>query len=315
MREGRHRRRGGRPQAQGPQLGRGGRPSSRARPGREVRVTWERGGKRFTKTITRSTVSVPVVASQMARAGACKAGIVAPRAVQLGRARRAVRRAEARAEARREGVRPRPARQRRRPRRPRRSSSRARSCAAGRSSRRRAAPSRSATLDATGDPVVPTQPLVVLVDKGHRVGVGDRHRRAAGPPPREGRRDADVRQGRLPGGHRALQRRRARHHRRPVLPAERAQPRRQGRRDRIWYRARREGRGRPQDEEPRRGPGPRARRPGALVPRVARGHGRQPRGEPGRPRDATARSRRASCCSSSTAASSSASRSSSAAAA
>ena len=60
------------------------------------------------------------------------------------------------------------------------------------------------------------------------VGVGDRGRRAAGPRPRDRRRDEDLRQGRLPGGPRALQRRRAGHHRRPVLPAQRAQPRRAG---------------------------------------------------------------------------------------
>ena len=30
--------------------------------------------------------------------------------------------------------------------------------------------------------------MVVLVDAQHRLGVGDRHRRAAGPPPRDGRR-------------------------------------------------------------------------------------------------------------------------------
>ena len=42
-----------------------------------------------------------------------------------------------------------------------------------------------------------------------RIGVGDRRRRAAGPRPREARRHAHVRQGRLPGGRRARQRRRA----------------------------------------------------------------------------------------------------------
>src|SRR3954454_18948951 len=45
-------------------------------PGSRVKVTWTRGGKRFTKMITRSTVSVPVVASELDRAGACKAGVV-----------------------------------------------------------------------------------------------------------------------------------------------------------------------------------------------------------------------------------------------
>ena len=45
-------------------------------PGSQVKVTWLRGKDRRTKTITRTMVSVPVVASETARAGACKAGIV-----------------------------------------------------------------------------------------------------------------------------------------------------------------------------------------------------------------------------------------------
>src|SRR3954464_15303189 len=45
-------------------------------PGSRVKVTWTRGGKRTTKTITRSTVSVPVVASELDNAGGCKVGVV-----------------------------------------------------------------------------------------------------------------------------------------------------------------------------------------------------------------------------------------------
>src|SRR4051812_2387042 len=48
----------------------------KVRPGTRVKVTWLRDGKPRTKTITRSTVSVPVVASELDRAGACKAGVV-----------------------------------------------------------------------------------------------------------------------------------------------------------------------------------------------------------------------------------------------
>ena len=55
----------------------------------------------------------------------------------------------------------------------------------------------------------------------HRVGGRDRHRRAPGPRPRQGRRHAHLRQGRVPGDRAAPQRRRARHHRRRVLHAER----------------------------------------------------------------------------------------------
>ncbi len=58
----------------------------------------------------------------------------------------------------------------------------------------------------------------------HRVGRGDRDGGAAGPPPRDGRGHAHVRQGRLPGGGGAVQRWRARHHGRRVLHAQRAQP-------------------------------------------------------------------------------------------
>ena len=44
-------------------------------PGSQVRLAWERGGHRRARTVTRSTVTVPVVASQMRRDGACKVGV------------------------------------------------------------------------------------------------------------------------------------------------------------------------------------------------------------------------------------------------
>jgi len=45
-------------------------------PGSEVELTWSRDGQRTTKTLTRSTVTVPVVASDMQEAGSCRAGVV-----------------------------------------------------------------------------------------------------------------------------------------------------------------------------------------------------------------------------------------------
>jgi len=134
-------------------------------PGSRVRVSWLRGHRRFTKVITRSTVSVPVVASEIARAGACKAGIV--RLAQFSSGAHAEVAAALR-KARRRGA----------------SEfvldlrgnggglvSEARLVASqflrsGKivTTRGRSVPER--TLNASGDPVVPKQPLVVLVDKG-----------------------------------------------------------------------------------------------------------------------------------------------------
>ena len=134
-------------------------------PGTQVKVTWLRGRHRFTKLITRSTVSVPVVASEIDRAGACKAGVV--RLAQFSSGAHAelygaLRRAQKRGatafvlDLRGNGgglV----------------SEAQLVASAFLRSgpivtTRGRAVPKR--TLEATGDPVAPTQPLVVLVDRG-----------------------------------------------------------------------------------------------------------------------------------------------------
>ena len=45
-------------------------------PGSDVRLTWRRGTRRVTRTLERSTVTVPVVASQLRRDGACPVGVV-----------------------------------------------------------------------------------------------------------------------------------------------------------------------------------------------------------------------------------------------
>ena len=76
----------------------------------------------------------------------------------------------------------------------------------------------------------------------HRVGVGDRHGRAAGPQARGRRGHAHVRQGRLPGDRAAVQRRRAGHHGRRVLHPERAQPGRRRRQEGRGHHARHPGR-------------------------------------------------------------------------
>ena len=82
--------------------------------GTDVTLTVAHDGKRRDVTMTRSEVSVPVVASTMREACGKKIGVRRALAVQLRRARRGLRRAEAPGEARRAGVRVRPARQRRR---------------------------------------------------------------------------------------------------------------------------------------------------------------------------------------------------------
>jgi carboxyl-terminal processing protease len=45
-------------------------------PGSEVKLTWVDDGRRHTKTVTRSTVTVPVVASQLRSDHGCKVGVV-----------------------------------------------------------------------------------------------------------------------------------------------------------------------------------------------------------------------------------------------
>ncbi len=85
------------------------------------------------------------------------------------------------------------------------------------------------TLSATGKVLAGDLPTVVLVDGGTAsaaeiVAGALQDRKRAMVDRRE-----DLRKGRLPGDHAALQRRRAGHHGRPVLPAQRAQPRRRRR--------------------------------------------------------------------------------------
>jgi carboxyl-terminal processing protease len=134
-------------------------------PGTDVEVTWLHGKKRTTKVITRNTVSVPVVASEVDRAGACKVGVV--RLAQFSSGAHAEVRAALR-KAKKAGatayvldlrgnggglV------------------SEAQLVASAFleegvivTTRGRSVPER--TLRASGDAVVPRQPLVVLVDKG-----------------------------------------------------------------------------------------------------------------------------------------------------
>jgi carboxyl-terminal processing protease len=151
-------------------------------PGSRVRLAWLRDGKRRSAVLTRTTVSVPVVASEVRRAGACRAGVVRLSQFSSG------------AHAELYGA----------LRRQRRRGARAfvldlRGNGGGLvneaqlvasaflsdgpivTTRGRSVPTR--TLRATGDPVVPRHPLVVLVDRGtasaSEIVVGalqDRHR-------------------------------------------------------------------------------------------------------------------------------------------
>ena len=197
-------------------------------PGSEVRLTWVRDGKRYTKTVSRSTVTVPVVASQLRSSGGCQVGVVRLSQFSSGahaEVYAALRKLQKRgakvfvldlrdnggglvSEAQliasaflKDG--------------PDRHHARARGQGADAARHRRPGRAHGADVGAR--------------QRRHRLGLRDRHRRAAGPRPREGRRHRDLRQGRLPGGPRALQRRRAGHHGRPVLHAQGPQPRRQGR--------------------------------------------------------------------------------------
>jgi len=45
-------------------------------PGSSVKLTWIHDGKKVTKTVSRSTVTVPVVASQLRSSGGCQVGVV-----------------------------------------------------------------------------------------------------------------------------------------------------------------------------------------------------------------------------------------------
>jgi carboxyl-terminal processing protease len=197
-------------------------------PGSQVRLTWVRGGKRYTKTVSRSTVTVPVVASQLRSSGGCHVGVV--RLSQFS------------------------------------SGAHAEVYAALRKLQKRGAKVFVLDLRDNGGGLVSEAQLIasaflkdgpIVTTRGravkeqtlrarerrHCLGLRDRHRRAAGPRSRDDRRHRDLRQGRLPGGPRALQRRRAGHHRRPVLHAQGPQPRRQGRLHRQGDHPRRPGQG------------------------------------------------------------------------
>jgi carboxyl-terminal processing protease len=134
-------------------------------PGSRVRVTWLRDGHTYTQDITRSTVTVPVVASEIDRAGACKVGVV--RLAQFSSGAHGELDAALKRERKRGakafildlrgnggGL-----------------VSEAQLVASAFlrhgpivTTRGRAVPER--TLNATGSPIAPTQPLAVLVDRG-----------------------------------------------------------------------------------------------------------------------------------------------------
>ena len=162
--QGRRDRRGG-----GPPAGRapvaGGRVAHQGPAGQPVRLAWLRDGKRRAAVLTRATVTVPVVASELRRAGACKAGVV--RLAQFSSGAHAEVYAALRRQSKRGaeafvldlrgnggGL-----------------VSEAQLVASAFleegpivTTRGRAVPTR--TLRATGDPVVPRRPVVVLVDRG-----------------------------------------------------------------------------------------------------------------------------------------------------
>ena len=197
-------------------------------PGSAVKLTWIRDGRRETKTVSRSTVTVPVVASQLRSEHGCKVGVVRLSQFSSGahaEVYAALRKLQKRGakvfvlDLRDNGgglV------------------SEAQLIASaflsdGPIVTTRGRAVKEQTLRATGDPGGAQGARRRARQQGHGVGLGDRHRRAAGPRAREGGGHRDLRQGRLPGGPRALQRRRAGHHRRAVLHAQGPQPRRQGR--------------------------------------------------------------------------------------
>jgi carboxyl-terminal processing protease len=134
-------------------------------PGSRVRIAWLREGKRRSAVLTRSTVSIPVVASELRRAGSCRAGVVRLSQFSSGA------HAELYATLRRQ----------------RKRGARAfvldmRGNGGGLVSEAQLVASaflsegpivttrgrsvRTRTLRATGDPVVPRRPVVVLVDRG-----------------------------------------------------------------------------------------------------------------------------------------------------
>ena len=213
--------------------------------GSRVRLRVERDGKAFERVVTRATVTIPVVESRMRARRRREGRLRRAGAVQLRRARRGPRGRAQAARGRGQGAGVRPARQPRRPR-PRGAARRERVHQGGHD-RQHQGPRRAAA-DAEGD----RRPGRRRPADGgarrprDRVVRGDRDGRAAGPQTRRGGRNPDVREGRLPGGRAAVQRRRARHHRGPVLHPQRPEPRRRAE-ARPGRAARDRGGGRPED--------------------------------------------------------------------